>query len=78
MGDSGSVNNSTLHEASDGRAPRHVFIDGVMVEDVFRCDTAEGWAETMVRHECGSIAIIGGEIVTEILHGNVTVVPVNA
>ncbi len=42
---------STLHEVSDGRGSRRVFLDGVQLKNVYRADTVEGWVEFYVPSE---------------------------
>jgi len=50
-----------------------VFLDGVKVRDCLIADTTEGWVEVIKRDVDGRILVSDGEVVTETLHGVVTV-----
>lgn len=52
--------------------PITVMLDGEPVDKVVRADDELGWVEVNVVGEDGLFLIEGGEVVSEILHGNVS------
>lgn len=53
--------------------PIVVYVNGEMLNNVVRLDTAEGWAEFNVKDSDGLFLIENGEIVTDIAEGLVEI-----
>lgn len=53
--------------------PIVVYVNGEMLNNVVRLDTAEGWAEFNVKNADGLFLIENGEIVTDIAEGLVEI-----
>lgn len=69
-----SVNDVTRGVVDWAEATRiKVMLDGVEVRDVLAYDGAAGWVERNTRDDRGDLVIDGADLVTERVHGTVTV-----